>query len=166
MNTCHSPVLSALPHPVVLLHCHSTPHTQLHPSVLHLPAAFLKSASALLYPDHIRTFMPPRPTPTPQRWAPELFHARTNSRTLFSSSPHNTSFPLPLPTSLAVCSPDCVLNHEHVLATQPSIFLETVKDLSGHAPPSSHIAVSSQSLLQSQSHVTFASLGSQRTACD
>jgi hypothetical protein len=115
-------------------------------------AAFLKSASALLYPDHIRTFMPPRPTPTPQRWAPELFHARTNSRTLFSSSPHNTSFHLPLPTSLAVCSPDCVLNHEHVLATQPSNFLETVKVLSGHAPPSSHIAVSSQRLPQSHSH--------------
>jgi hypothetical protein len=44
-------------------------------------AAFLKSTSALLYPDHIRTFVPLKPTPTPQRWAPELFHWRTNSAT-------------------------------------------------------------------------------------
>jgi hypothetical protein len=52
-------------------------------------AAFLKSASALLYPDHICTFVPLKPTPTPQRWAPELFHYwRTNSSTLFSA-PHN-----------------------------------------------------------------------------
>jgi hypothetical protein len=93
-------------------------------------AAFLKSASALLYPDHIRTFLPPRPTPTPQRWAPDLFHLRTNSRRLFSASSHIApSSPLPLTTSSVASNADCVLNHEYVHTTRFSDLLEVVEAL-------------------------------------
>jgi hypothetical protein len=72
--------------------------------------------------------------------APELFHSHTNARTLFSASSHNASYnPLPLPKSSAVCSLDCVLNHEHVLTTQFSDLLGVVEALP-HLPPSeSHI---------------------------
>lgn len=86
---------------------------------------------------HIRTLMPPRPTPTSQRWAPERFHSRTNSRTLFSASSHATSSnPLPFPTSPVVCSPDCVLNHEQVLTTQFSDLLGFVESLPHGSSPS------------------------------
>jgi hypothetical protein len=105
---------------------------------------------------HIRTLMPPRPTPTSQRWAPERFHSRTNSRTLFSASSHATSSnPLPFPTSPVVCSPDCVLNHEQVLTTQFSDLLGFVESLPHGSSPLSHHVVTSQRPL---SHTTLTRL--------
>jgi hypothetical protein len=110
----------------------ATLHHEVRPA---LPPRFRETNRAGK-PHHIRAPLCPRDLLPLLKAGPLNSFTGAPTHAHFSPpSPNTYSNPLPLPTTPAVCSPDCVLNHEHVLTARFSGPFGAVESFPHGSPP-------------------------------